>query len=309
MSGGMRRLAFAAAPARLPVTRRAFSMARKSLVSQSRGTNPLPSGIAHLPSFHAVTPYVRALLFANIGVFFLQMTVDVVNYLLILVPPLVLVRPWTLVTYMFLHAGPMHLIFNMLGVFFFGPRVEDRLGSRSFLFLYFISGITGALLFMIMGQRANLVGASGGVFGIMLAYAWFWPDTPIHIWGIIPIKAKTLVIITTLVSLWSQFGGVRGNVAHLAHLGGYLGAYLYLKWLDRKRGEFRKRATAAPPVRELKFTKRPEVDLKKVHEVNREEVNRILDKISAYGMSSLTPQERLFLSNFAPADDRTPPVS
>ena len=256
-----------------------------------------------------MTPYVRALLFANIGVFFLQMTVDVVNYVLILVPPLVLVRPWTLVTYMFLHAGPMHLIFNMLGVFFFGPRVEDRLGSRSFLFLYFISGITGALLFMIMGQRANLVGASGGVFGIMLAYAWFWPDTPIHIWGIIPIKAKTLVIITTLVSLWSQFGGVRGNVAHLAHLGGYLGAYLYLKWLDRKRGEFRKKATAAPPVRELKFTKRPEVDLKNVHEVNREEVNRILDKISAHGMSALTAQERLFLSNFAPPDDRTPPVS
>ncbi|MGH9201996.1 MAG: rhomboid family intramembrane serine protease, partial [Vicinamibacterales bacterium] len=122
-----------------------------------------------------MTPYVRALLFANIGVFFLQMTVDVVNYVLILVPPLVLVRPWTLVTYMFLHAGPMHLVFNMLGVFFFGPRVEERLGSRSFLFLYFISGITGALLFMIMGQRANLMGASGGVFGIMLAYAWFWP--------------------------------------------------------------------------------------------------------------------------------------
>jgi hypothetical protein len=62
-------------------------------------------------------------------------------------------------------------------------------------------------------------------------------------------------------------------------------------------------------VRELKFTKRPEVDLKKVHEVNREEVNRILDKISAYGVSALTAQERMFLSNFAPPDDRTPPVS
>jgi hypothetical protein len=82
-----------------------------------------------------------------------------------------------------------------------------------------------------------------------------------------------------------------------------------LKWLDRKRHEFRKKATAGPPVRELKFTKRPDVDLQKVHEVNRAEVNRILDKISAHGMSSLTPQERLFLSNFAPPDDRPPPVS
>jgi membrane associated rhomboid family serine protease len=256
-----------------------------------------------------VTPFVRALLFANIGIFFLQQTVDAVNYYLVFVPQLVLVRPWTLVTYMFLHAGMMHLVFNMLGLFFFGPRVEERLGSRSFLYLYFISGITGALLSLVMGQTAAVVGASGGVFGIMLAFAWFWPDTPIHIWGIIPIPARILVIITTVLTLWSGLGGSRSNIAHFAHLGGYLGAWLYLKWLDRKRQDFRKKATAAPPVRELKFTRRPEVDLKKVHEVNREEVNRILDKISAHGMSSLTSQERLFLSNFAPNEDKAPPVS
>src|SRR6185503_19971937 len=104
-------------------------------------------------------------------------------------------------------------------------------------------------------------------------------------------KARTLVVITTLLSLWSGLGGVGGNVAHLAHLGGFAGAFLYLKWLDRKRGEFKKRATAAAPVREPKFTKRPDVDRQKVHEVNRAEVHRILDKISAHGMSSLTPQE------------------
>jgi hypothetical protein len=143
----------------------------------------------------------------------------------------------------------------------------------------------------------------------MLAFAWFWPDMPIHIWGVIPVPARMLVIITTVLSLWSGLGGVRSNVAHFAHLGGYLGAWVYLKWLDRKRQDFRKKATAPPPVRELTFTKRPEVDLKKVHEVNRDEVNRILDKISAYGMSALTVQERQFLSNFAPADDRPPPVS
>jgi hypothetical protein len=143
----------------------------------------------------------------------------------------------------------------------------------------------------------------------MLAFAYYWPDTPIHIWGIIPIPARMLVIITTVLSIWSGFGGGRSNIAHFAHLGGYLGAWLYLKWLDRKRQDFRKKATAGPPVRELKFTKRPEVDLQKVHEVNRDEVNRILDKISAHGMSALTPQERLFLSNFAATEDKVPPVS
>jgi membrane associated rhomboid family serine protease len=256
-----------------------------------------------------MTPFVRILLFANIGVFFLQNTTDWITGAMIFVPRLILIRPWTIITYMFLHAGMMHLVFNMLGLFFFGPRVEERLGSRSFLYLYMISGIAGALLSLIMGPSAAVLGASAAVFGVMLAFAWFWPDAPIHLWGVLPIQARTLVIITTVLSLWSGLGGVRSNVAHFAHLGGYAGAFLYLKWLDRKRGEFKKRATAAAPVRELKFTKRPEVDLQKVHEVNREEVNRILDKISAHGMSSLTPQERLFLSNFAPADDRSPPVS
>jgi membrane associated rhomboid family serine protease len=256
-----------------------------------------------------LTPFVRALLFANIGVFFLQNTMEWVTAVLIFVPRLIVVRPWTIVTYMFLHAGVMHLAFNMLALFFFGPRVEERLGSRSFLILYILSGISGALLSLITSPGAAVLGASGAVFGVMLAFAWFWPDAPIHIWGIIPIPARMLVIITTVLSLWSGLGGVRSNVAHFAHLGGYAGAFLYLKWLDRKRLEFRKRATGAPPVRELKFTKRPDVDLGKVHEVNRDEVNRILDKISAHGMSALSEQERQFLSNFAPPEDRTPPVS
>ena len=257
-----------------------------------------------------LTPVVRILLFANIGVFFLQNTTGWITELMIFVPRLILVRPWTIITYMFLHAGLMHIAFNMMGLFFFGPRVEERLGSRTFLNLYLISGISGALLSLVMGPSAAVLGASAAVFGVMLAFAWFWPDAPIHIYGIIPIKAKTLVIITTVLSLWSGLGGVRSNVAHFAHLGGYAGAFVYLKWLDRKRLEFRKRATGAPaPVKELKFTKRPDVDLQKVHEVNRAEVNRILDKISAYGMSALTPEERIFLSNFAPPDDRPPPVS
>ena len=258
-----------------------------------------------------MTQYVRILLFANIGVFFLQQVAPGFERLLVFRPSYVLIQPWTPVTYMFLHAGIMHLAFNMLGLFFFGSRVEARLGSRQFLTLYFLSGVTGALLSLVMAQPYPIVGASGGVFGVMLAFAWFWPDEPIMVWGILPVPAKILVIVTTGLTLYSQFSpGMRGNVAHFAHLGGYLGAWLYLKWLDRKRTDFKKKATGAPPpVRELKFTKRPEVDLQKVHEVNRAEVNRILDKISAHGMSALTSQERLFLSNFAPPDDRAPPVS
>jgi membrane associated rhomboid family serine protease len=284
-------------------------MTPEARFGQPNCRRPLPSPVSPVPLFHSVTPFVRILLFANIGVFFLQNTADWITGAMIFVPRLIMVRPWTIITYMFLHAGLMHLAFNMLALFFFGPRVEERLGSRHFLNLYIISGVTGALLSLIMGPSAAVLGASAAVFGVMLAFAWFWPDAPIHIWGILPIRARTLVIVTTVLSLWSGLGGVRGNVAHFAHLGGYAGAFLYLKWMDRKRLEFRKRATAAAPVRELTFTRRPDVDLQKVHEVNREEVNRILDKISAHGMSSLTAQERLFLSNFSPTEDRSPPVS
>jgi membrane associated rhomboid family serine protease len=233
---------------------------------------------------------------------------------LVFYPPEVLYRPWSFVTYMFLHGGFTHILFNMLGLFFFGPRGEERLGSRRFAAMYFIAGVTGALLSYLLyvvglGSGAAIIGASGGVFGVMLTFAYFWPDEPIHVWGVIPVPARMLVLITTALSLWSGFGGGgRGGVAHFAHLGGYAGAYLYLKWLDRSRTEFKRKATAAPAaVTRQVSTNYKAIDRSQLHELNREEVDRILDKISAKGVESLTAQERLFLSNFVPMDDRMPP--
>lgn len=254
-----------------------------------------------------MTQWVRILLFANVGVFFLQMTVGVPNEFAF-VPRLVLTRPWSILTYMFLHGGLMHLAFNMLSLFFFGPQVESRLGSRSFGLLYFISGISGALLSAVLMPRAPIIGASAGIFGVMLAFAYYWPDARIMIWGIIPMPARMLVILTTVFALWSGLGGYGGGIAHFAHLGGYGGAFLYLRWLERKRGEFRRRATA-PAKAARQLSKPPVIEMQRVHEVNRDEVNRILDKISAQGMGSLTHEERVFLSHFAPPDDRVPPVA
>src|SRR5690606_6055110 len=144
-----------------------------------------------------VTPVVRALLMANVGVFFIQVTMPVLASALVFVPRLVLVRPWSLVTYMFLHGGLMHIGFNMLVLFFFGPRVEARIGSRRFAILYFISGISGALLSFLFSPNASVIGASAGVFGVMMAFAYYWPDAIIHIWGVLPVPARVLVIITT----------------------------------------------------------------------------------------------------------------
>ena len=96
-----------------------------------------------------MTRWVRNLLIANVFVFFLQYTIPVITEAFVFVPRFALFRPWTIVTYMFLHAGLSHIFFNMLGLFFFGPRVEARLGSTRFVQLYFIAGISGGLLSIV----------------------------------------------------------------------------------------------------------------------------------------------------------------
>ena len=253
-----------------------------------------------------MTPWVQRFLIANVLMFFVQQTVPGVDQMLRFMPSLLLERPWTLVTYMFLHAGFTHILFNMLGLYFFGPRVEQRIGSERFFALYMISGITGGLL-SFYSPAIPIIGASGAVLGVMLAFARFWPRDQIFIWGIIPVEVRWLVLIYTVVSLMGWGSGV----AHFAHLGGFLGAFLYLLWLERSAGarKFRQIATAPPAAKDAVLGNWRNVNRAGVHAVNKDEVDRILDKISASGIGSLTPQERLFLSNFVPPDDRLPPVS
>ena len=256
-----------------------------------------------------MTPVVRALLIANLCGFLLQTTMPGLASLLVFYPPYVLRQPWSILTYMFIHApGLTHIGFNMLALYFFGPRVESRIGSRRFTVLYFLSGFSGAFFSLLFAFSSPIIGASAGVFGVMMAFAYFWPDVQIMIWGIIPVPARLLVILTTLMAFWFGFGGVRDNIAHFAHLGGYAGAYVYLRWLDRARTAFKRQATAPLPSATERLESWRSIDIARVHEVNREQVNHILDKISAQGLASLTPEERVFLSNFVPADDRISPA-
>lgn len=254
----------------------------------------------------ALTPAVRNIIIATTAVFFLQMTVGgAVDYYLGFIASRVLVRPWTLVTYMLVHGGFGHIFFNLLGLFFFGPRVEERVGTGNFYALYLVAGVTGALAgFFFPGGL--LVGASGAIFGVMMAFAYFWPTQPIHIWGIIPVPAALLILIYALYSIFGLRGG--GTTAHYAHLGGFAGGFLYLKWMERGKVQWKKKVTATPAKIERDVSRYKQVDRSSMHALNREELDRILDKISASGVGSLTQQERIFLSNFTPKDDR-PPVS
>src|SRR5262245_11031084 len=238
--------------------------------------------------------------------FFLEQTVPGLIRALEFIPALVFRAPWTIVTYMFLHdpRGITHILFNMLGLYFFGPRVEERLGSQRFITLYLLSGISGAIVSFFFAPGAAVIGASAAVFGVMLAFARFWPDVQILFMFFFPVQARVAIIIMTVMALWSGFGGSRGGVADFAHLGGFAGGYLYLKYLERKSGVKRFRTKTVTPIKKDALNNWKSVDPKSVHEVNRDEVNRILDKIGAKGLASLTPQERLFLSNFVPPDDR-----
>ncbi|MCL2599875.1 MAG: rhomboid family intramembrane serine protease [Treponema sp.] len=139
---------------------------------------------------------------------------------------------WTFVTYMFVHGNIGHIVFNMLGLFVFGKPLEHYMGSREFLLFYFVTGTLAGILsffvFSITGQHmVQLIGASGAVFAVAFAYAVFFPDSIIYIWGILPVRAPIMVLGFTALELFSSVFRPRSGVAHLTHLAGFAFAWLY----------------------------------------------------------------------------------
>jgi membrane associated rhomboid family serine protease len=255
-----------------------------------------------------MTPWVRRLLLANVVVFLLTSSGAIDGRVLALYPPAILVQPWGVFTYMFVHAGFMHILFNMIGLFFFGPRLETQLGSRPFLNLYLVSGLGGAALSFVFAWQAAVVGASGAVFGVLLGFAYFWPRERIYIWGVLPVEARWLVGVLAAVALYSGISGADAGVAHFAHLGGFVGGYGYLRW--RRRKYFQQWKPMATPKEKLAKTvgggrhgesmrRWSSIRLEDLHELNREEVERLLTKAKASGTGSLTPDERAMLDRFA----------
>jgi membrane associated rhomboid family serine protease len=139
---------------------------------------------------------------------------------------------WTFITYMFLHGGVTHILFNMLGLFIFGIHVERQMGSREFLLYYFVTGtLAGFFSFLVYFFTGNyyvaLMGASGALFAVELAYAVFFPDSIIYIWGILPLRAPIMVLGFTALELFFALSGGRSNVAHLTHLAGFAFGWFY----------------------------------------------------------------------------------
>jgi len=257
-----------------------------------------------------LTPWVRRLLIANVVVFLPTSASRELFALLMLYPPAALVRPWTIVTYMFVHAGFAHLAFNMIGLFFFGPRLESRLGSKGFLWLYFVSGLGGAAFSLIFARDAAVVGASGAVYGVLLGFAIFWPRERILLFPIpIPVEARVLVGAYFVISLWQGAAGGSSGTAHFAHLGGLAFAFLYLRWWDwRKDAAKRAFQTKMKPGASprgisgdrIAVARWKGISVDALHELNRGEVERLMAKVDRDGAGSLTQSERDFLDRMSP---------
>ena len=266
------------------------------------------------PFGYRLTPWVKRLLIANAVVFVLIWSGAIswdwaVEYLGFNVSQ-VLREPWTIITYMFVHAGFIHVFFNMLMLFFFAPPLEERWGGKEFIKYYTICGIAGALFTLLFGG-GTIVGASAAVYGVMLAYALNWPDTLIWIYAIFPIKAKYLVLILGAISFFSAFSGATDGVAHFAHLGGLVVGYAYLKqgWrvetrlAGLKKRLLRRKLSVVPGGANGEGSRREKGRSPSEDEEVRlnEVVNALLDKIAASpdGLDSLTPEERRFLDDYS----------
>jgi len=188
----------------------------------------------------SMPPGVRILLVATISCFVLEIILgDVMIASLALWPLRGNFMPWQIVTYAFLHGSLVHLVFNMYGLWMFGSEVENLLGRRAFLRLYFASVLSAGLMQLLItsftGGVYPTVGASGGVFGLLLAYGMFFPNRIIMLLiPPIPLPAWLFVILYAGVELMLGVTGTQAGVAHFAHLGGMLGGYMVIRHWQRR---------------------------------------------------------------------------
>ena len=184
----------------------------------------------------SLPPATQALLLANVAVFFLERLVGSALF-----GPLALwpigsgnFFPWQVLSYSFLHGSFEHLFFNMLGLWMFGSELERIWGEKRFLQFYAASVLAAALAQLVvtavMGSVYPTVGASGGLFGLLFAFAVMFPNRVILLFFVIPMKARYLVLLYGLLELYQGVYVMNSGVAHFAHLGGMLGGLLMIRY-------------------------------------------------------------------------------
>lgn len=207
-----------------------------------RSYSPSGSSISFGPG--RLSPTLLGLIAANVIVFFAQEILSGfgfgLNWAFGLRPADVVgsFKLWELVTYMFLHQGVFHILFNMLALWMFGAELERLWGSREFLKFYFVTGVGAGLLTVLVSllpfgfaaplYTSIIIGASGAIYGLLLAYGLRFPDRPIYMYFVFPVPAKYFVLLMGLLAFYASIAE-RSDIANVTHLGGLLVAYLYLR--------------------------------------------------------------------------------
>lgn len=220
---------------------------------------------------------------------------------------------WQLFTYMFMHAGFTHLLFNMFALWMFGMELENTWGSKKFLMYYLLcgigAGISNLIIGPLFGDAMPTVGASGAVYGILLAFGLLFPERPIFLYFFIPIKAKYFVLIFMVIEIYAGISGTQDGIAHFAHLGGAAVGFILLmidsgripffKWWDDFKKIYEKpgRYNSADSTGRTGESKAKFYDIASGKEIdqNQKIVDEILDKISREGYQSLTEEEKKIL--------------
>jgi membrane associated rhomboid family serine protease len=199
-----------------------------------RYSSPYASSFSFGPG--PLSTALKALIGVNVAFFLASWAAPVLFDILGLVPFRVVHQLffWQPVSYMFMHAGPLHILFNMLALWMFGAELERMWGTRYFIKFYFVTGVGAGLLTILIAllpfeytqqiYTNATVGASGAIFGLLLAYGMYFPDRPIYLWFVFPIPARYFVLIIGALSFFSG-----GGIAHATHLSGLIVAYVFLK--------------------------------------------------------------------------------
>jgi membrane associated rhomboid family serine protease len=236
---------------------------------------------------------VNKIVLINVVVFILQNIFPITGFFA-LTPRLVIrdLYVWQIVTYMFLHAGLWHLVFNMFIIWMFGGALEAVWGGNRFLKYYFACGVGGALFSFFFAYNSLTLGASAAGFGLLLAYGILFPDNYIYIWFLFPIRAKHLVMFLAVLQLLQGISSpTGGGVAYFAHLGGMAAGLLFFRH-EISRWRFFSKSRRAW----RSYINKRENEWE---DQERIKVDSILDKIAKKGYEDLTATEKRILENYS----------